>query len=818
MATLNDSKQYSPDFDGFGIQCAFLGSVAIASTTLFIYIRNKPNYAHLYKNQNGIYNTYNPHLNSKGLKLFMYLLRLPHTEILKHIGLDQYLYCEYLYQISQILGAILFVPIILMPVHYFCSNSDVSGMNQYSIISLPLNSDLYYVHAILVLYLTVVVIYKFHYFMLNFIQLKIIHLKSHSQDLDLRSILIMNIPKEIRTDEALLNYIQSLNIGKVESCFMVRDIAELKSLYVRRKQLIHHLEVAHLKIRHNLVRYFHKDKLKLMAGKYVHMKCLKPQSDSEVSLHSLNSSHTSDQLAELKFKEMRNELTWKDIFEVERTLLDQFHPLHQSHHTHVTNYLVDHILGKLQHVDHQIDQYRRLSYKSSDSAFVTFSNMQSQIIAHQCLPSIQYPLIVFKAPEIRNVNWENLVVRQYNRNIRRFIITAIYLLLTITWLFLMSAVISLTNYQRIIEYIPQLNISPKYTEYIHQIIPTIVVTLCLAVLPYILVGITMIEKLHSFSYVHKVVTKRYFIFSVFNLVVVFTIGRSIFSTILQVVFPANKSVENVGILELLSNNIPNGGFFYINYLILQLNLHFLELIQLNWALVIKWTSELIIRTPRNLIKSQKPYQFLYFYFYPTHALMFMIIIVYSVIHPMIVLVGFLYFVIGYIVFKHQFVFAYKQNYDSHGDVFDYLFKWGIFSLIFLQIIMLSILILRESVGPSCIIGFCLLLTIYYIRGSRFYLRQCDEFPLDECQLSNQDRSVVMMNNVIDTLPVMNHDYTAKSNSKLEPPSQREYPFYIHPLFYKPLSKSILLPERNEVLEVDEYLTSQENVIKQEGFY
>ena len=847
MASLPDAKQYSPDFEGFGVQCALLGSVAILCTGVFAILRRKASYAHLYQNTHLIWKNWTG-LDPKdfyGYKLFWFIYQTEHQSILDHIGLDQYIYCEYLYTVFQISIAALVIPCLLMPIHY-SSNTIYTGLDIFNINTLNEfgDSNIYFLHAFLTIYISILVMYKFYTLLNTFIVVRLNYLKNHLNDLHMRSVLVLNVPKELRTDEALLNYIQSLNIGSVESCLMVRDMHSLEQLVTKRKYYFHCLELAHIRIYKNIIDAIKQntfetnlekimDKSKRKLSKLFRQKTLEDEFEMTTSQDRLQG--LQDELLEITTKYQNNELQWQDIYSLDRRIVDQYHPIHTSHRNSSNVYLVDHLLNKLQYIDDLIDTYRQFNnlsdFKCTDAAFITFTNITSQQIICQC--SLNNQMTVQPASQIKDVKWSNLIVRQYNRRIRKVIISTTVLIVTLLWIFFMTAVISLANYQRLVQFFPFLsNVPEKYGDYIQQILPTVVVTFFLALLPYLLVGLSWFEKLPSNSELDLFVTIRYFYFSVFNLIFVFTIGSSLLVSLIDVVLPSKSTTSsNVTIIQLLGENIPQGGFFYINYIVLQLNLHFLELVQFNWALVVKWftSSKLFSNTPRKKEHYTKPWQFLFFYFYPTHALIFMIIVVYSIIHPFILIVGFIYFSVAYMVFKHQFMYAYVPKYDTNGQILPYLYSWAMLSLLFVQIIMISILLIKDAILPAILLFLLLLSTLYFWYHTLDTIKQCYFLPLDILPpLQREEGSVNTMQTIFDTLPVMRHDFMHEHSPAIEvessmvlleniprPRETRPRTNYIHPLFYKEMNKTMLLPtEEGGTMAINKYLMSWDMLLKQ----
>ncbi|RUO98913.1 hypothetical protein BC936DRAFT_140763, partial [Jimgerdemannia flammicorona] len=207
---------------------------------------------------------------------------------------------------------------------------------------------------------------------------------------------------------------------------------------------------------------------------------------------------------------------------------------------------------------------------------------------------------------------------------------------------------------------------------------------------------------------------RYYHFSIFNVLIVFLLGTTFLNTIIDLVYTPTS------ILTLLANSLPQGANFFVNYVVFNTCAHAMELVQLGSQLFGHFFATLpfIAITPRVLSKHTRPWWFPFYYYYPNHILVFVIVITYSLIQPLIIVFGLLYFAIALVVFKYQFAFAYVRRYESGGKYYRRMLRYTSDGLIVFQLLMIGLFYLKKAVVAGTLAIPLLVLTGY----CKIYLR------------------------------------------------------------------------------------------------
>ena len=214
----------------------------------------------------------------------------------------------------------------------------------------------------------------------------------------------------------------------------------------------------------------------------------------------------------------------------------------------------------------------------------------------------------------------------------------------------------------------------------------------------------------SYSALEDAVLGRYYRFAIFNVLIVFLLGTSFLSTLLDVLYEPGK------LIHLLGKFLPQGANFFLNYILFNSATHAMELVQLGSQLFGHlWhrSQYCLSRTPlpRKLLKT-KPWSFPYYYYYPNHILVFVITLTYSVIQPLILLFALFYFIIAVQVFRHQFAYAYVRQYETNGFHYRRMAGYTSDGLVIFQLTMTGLLYLKGAIMPATAVVPLTLITIW----------------------------------------------------------------------------------------------------------
>ncbi|KAG6888436.1 hypothetical protein C0995_008253 [Termitomyces sp. Mi166 len=354
-------------------------------------------------------------------------------------------------------------------------------------------------------------------------------------------------------------------------------------------------------------------------------------------------------------------------------------------------------------------------FKATQSAFVTFEKMSSaQIavqVAHAPNPS---SLMTFLAPEPRDIVWSNMTPSTAYIQTRDAIVLMLMGLLFFFWFFPISALASLLSYEEIKKTMPWLGNLIDQNAQIRAIVqnslPSVAVITLNACLPFLLEALTYQQGYRARSWVEYSLLKKYFLFLLINVVFIFLLA----STYWQLVQDLANSPAKVP--EKLAQALQAGRarHFFLSYVILQgLGIMPLQLLNLGVIIPRMLFRMLLTRTPRDFAELNAPPMINYGVVYPQAILIFVITLLYSVVQPLIVVFGALYFGIGYVVYKYKLLFVFYKPYESQGQAWPITFIRLIWGVVIFQVFMIGIFTLRQSYIISSLLAPLLIGTLVW---------------------------------------------------------------------------------------------------------
>ena len=88
----------------------------------------------------------------------------------------------------------------------------------------------------------------------------------------------------------------------------------------------------------------------------------------------------------------------------------------------------------------------------------------------------------------------------------------------------------------------------------------------------------------------------------------------------------------------------------------------------------------------------------YSYVLPTQIILFIVLQTYSILTPLILIPGTLYFGFSWIIAKNQFLFVYDKNRDTFGRYWTIICNRCVSGMYLSQIIFASILALKQGIS------------------------------------------------------------------------------------------------------------------------
>ncbi|CAG8723102.1 5542_t:CDS:2 [Cetraspora pellucida] len=763
--TLDTAHNYTPTFIGLGTQLGISAGISLYCLLQFEWNRHQESMQYLYSPRTKLSKNPSPPIPPGLFSWVKATIFLSDEFYLTRVGLDALMYIRFLRMAFQfLLFNSIIVGLILMPTNYFAGGF-ADGVEVLSINNIPVNKTqplwahmiCTYIVSISWMYLS----YKNYYHYMTLHRQHLLN-KVETDSITARTVMVSRLPHDLRSEEKLQEFVDGLGLGPVETTRIVRHTGKLDRKIYRREKALLLLEKAHIQLAKNVCNTIKGRKLfgigiwaRLFGYKHgssqdileagetkEHQRIqslvewLNPRKKKSDKSDNNQIQSSSDQDSNINrhyttpSEDIMNQedgygrqfLIWDSLAHISKPVLDRFQPIRRIGVMKGEKlFSIDHFLKKFNYLDRRIAELRSIPtnaptgpYKATGIGFVTFrDHISAQICAQSIISSTPHTCTTRMAPEPRDLLWENLIMRFRENMIRYIIVNACVWALTIFWLFPIFAFLTLTSIETLSQRISFLGAfleaTPAIRTLLQNVLPTVLVSFFMGILPWILMEISKQECFVSYSELEEAVLVRFYQFSFFNVFIVFLLGI----TFLQSIFDAINNPTNI--IELLATSLPKGATFFINYVVFNICTHGFELVQVGSQIFLHiiLTSRFIATTPRMLKRATNPWPFQFYFYYPSHILILVITITYSTINPLILIFALVYYAIALVVFKHQFAYCYVRRYEAGGKFYRRVFRYTTDGLIIFQLTALGVIWLRRAIAQGVLIVLLIIATGYF---------------------------------------------------------------------------------------------------------
>ncbi|KAI8331578.1 hypothetical protein BC941DRAFT_474913 [Chlamydoabsidia padenii] len=720
-STASSAKQNQ---SGLGSQLAICASVGLVCFLLFCFLRTR--WPVIFAPRKSMKRRKPPKLPDSFFGWIIPLIRISKTEMLDKVGLDAVIMLDFIVMGLKIFSLCSFFGVVaLIPISTTTGNFTDPLLNPVDHLSITVVSESSpYLIAYLVFtyFFTIVTWFFLQQNYNSYIYMRARYLLQLSNTLVCRSIIITGLPEELRTDQALADYFESLGIGMVVSSHVVRHVKKLGHILRQRAHALDKLEESYVKywgnpcinphyspehIYHH-ARNIHQEQKNTTDQQHLKLKL----DEDQVSINSTREDVVDDSIP-LRINKITN------MQQDGKTALQQLDTAKDTIPARQRPQVRTGFLGlrgeKVDAIDYyteEFDYWNKLAVEARESpqfdmtsvGFVTFENMASALIASQiAINPVPFRCRTANAYEPRNVLWKNIHISGKQRVIRDILVWSFTIALVVFWTVPITFISSFTSIEAIIKVAPGvgdfINGNAFLQNIVQGLVPTVLVNIFMGVLPLILDYLGVLQGLRSRSAVSESTLSKYFFFLIFNVLLVFTLVSTAINTIVIVIQQPTE------IARILATSLPKVSPFFINYTILHgILLMPLKLLLLGSLIVRGFSIYVLAKTPREHGSARSPGAFNYGTGYADPLLIFIIVLEYSTISPIILVFGALYFAITYIVYKYQFLYVYFRPYEAAGQLWTMVFPRVITGMILFQLTMLGLFFLKDSfvLGALCI--------------------------------------------------------------------------------------------------------------------
>ncbi|KAG8742156.1 hypothetical protein FRC10_001964 [Ceratobasidium sp. 414] len=371
--------------------------------------------------------------------------------------------------------------------------------------------------------------------------------------------------------------------------------------------------------------------------------------------------------------------------------------------------------ARFREADEAVRRKRRLGkFEATDLAFVTFEEMSSAQIASQVehnFPSTH--IITVPAPEPRDIYWPNVPLSPRATLFREFIVLGFMAALLGFWSVPMASLTTLLSYKEMKKILPWLaalvDKDPRIQAVVQNSLPSLSVTALNSLLPFLLEALSYLQGNKARSWAEYALLKKYFLFLLINVVFIFLLVSTYWALV------RDLAGAPIKVPEKLAQALQKGQarHFFLSYVMLQ-GLGIMPLQLLNIGIIIpRMIYQTFTKTPRDYAELNAPPMINYGVVYPLAILVFVVTTIYSIIQPLILIFGAVYFGVAYLVYKYKLMFVFYKPAESRGEAWPITFRRLMWGLTLFQTFMAGIFTLKQSFALASLMAPLLVGTLWW---------------------------------------------------------------------------------------------------------
>ncbi|KAM0432944.1 hypothetical protein ACHAPT_004649 [Fusarium lateritium] len=384
---------------------------------------------------------------------------------------------------------------------------------------------------------------------------------------------------------------------------------------------------------------------------------------------------------------------------------------------------IDYYEERLRRLDAKIIDARGKAFTPTDMAIVTMDSVAScQMLIQARIDPRPGRLLIKPTPAPSDLVWRNTYSRRGIRRLKSWAVTLFITVLTLVWIFPTASLAYLVSICNIKKWAPKLAKWLLDHATIYSLaqngLPALVVSLLNVAVPYLYDFLSNQQGMISQGDVElSVISKNYF-FTFFNTFFVFAVSRTGFEfwAVMQNFLKDTRQIPRV-----IAHDVQELSIFYISFIMLQgIGLMPFRILEAGSVFLYPFT-RMMSKTPRDFEELKQPPPFQYGFFLPTALLVFNLCLIYSVLdHGFVILiVGTIYFSMGYFAFKYMVLYAMDQPQHATGGAWRIICQRVIIGLLVFEVVMVG----QIATQKAFIQSVCILPLVPFSIWYSYYIKQ-----------------------------------------------------------------------------------------------
>ncbi|XP_041995543.1 CSC1-like protein ERD4 [Salvia splendens] len=368
----------------------------------------------------------------------------------------------------------------------------------------------------------------------------------------------------------------------------------------------------------------------------------------------------------------------------------------------------------------QSEQKIAMKDKQQSAAVIFFNNRVSAASAAQCLHDTMVDKwTAMEAPEARQLLWDYLSKNFYERLIRQYLVYFIVFLTIFFYMIpigLISALTTLDNLKKLLPFLKPVLDQATVRTILGAYLPQLALIIFLALLPSFLLFLSKAEGIPSLSHAERAASGKYFYFSVLNVFIGVTVGHTLFDSLKTIQDDPNS------IFDVLAASLPGSATFFLTFVALKFFVGYgLELSRIIPLIIYHLKKKYLCKTEDEVKEAWAPGDLKYGTRFPYDMLILTIVLCYSVIAPIILIFGVLYFGLGWLILRNQVLKVYVPAYETYGRMWPHMYTRIAASLLLYQATMIGYFSAKEFIYSPVLIPLPILTLLFiYLCTMKYY--------------------------------------------------------------------------------------------------
>ncbi|XP_050288458.1 calcium permeable stress-gated cation channel 1 isoform X1 [Quercus robur] len=406
---------------------------------------------------------------------------------------------------------------------------------------------------------------------------------------------------------------------------------------------------------------------------------------------------------------------------------------------------------KVDAIDHHVSEVEKLSKEIAvereritnspksimPAAFVSFKTRWGAAVCAQTQQSKNPTIWLTEwAPEPRDVYWPNLAIPYVSLTVRRLIVAVAFFFLTFFFMIPITFVQSLATIEGIEKAAPFLKsvIEMSFIKSVIQgFLPGIALKLFLIFLPAILMFMSKFEGFNSLSSLERRSASRYYLFNFVNVFLGSIIAGTAFEQLNTFIHQsANEIPKTLGVA------IPMRATFFITYIMVDGWAGIAgEILMLKPLIMYHLKNFFLVKTERDREEAMDPGSLGFNTGEPRIQFYFLLGLVYATVTPIILPFIIIFFGLAYVVFRHQIINVYNQEYESAAAFWPDVHGRVISALVISQVLLMGLMSTKEAAQSTPFLIALPILTIWFSRFCKGrYEAAFVIYPLQEAMMKD----------------------------------------------------------------------------------